>query len=663
MKGKKKKKKNMPLIKMKRWYLLLLGLLVLLCFAFPSSERTIEAEHEKFTPMAHELTKITTVATNELKQDVEEYLEVQVDFEIERPVSREDDSSPDTPVPTSLEKQIDENNTGGGKEDESIEDNAKTELKDNAKDTEVNNNKQKEEVKNTESQNDKPKDEVKKEQNDKPKDKAKGKNKKPRGKGKDASRETKSKEGLLNDLDAPDPLAKNKALNRLFSPAERKWSSIDEFADKLDKLPFHPNRIARYIVYPKTKRELKMAALPDPPPAPTGVEAINMARERGWPDKWKARHRPQLFILGPPKSGTTFMEGCFRWSMSGNSSMLLYPPTNARWPAERGPGKEPITDSGPALRPAKFWNRTGSRRWDAPKELWIYPEMGKFGHSIRGAHQPLRLPPIEEESKNWVLMDSTPDSIMIPQSAQAMVRDLQGAPFTPTFLVMQRDVVSRAYSHYLLFSCSLRPFFKWKPEKVKVFTTRLELQLKTLESIPVCYEMLYEPEKVLKDLNKVTAALLQCLYEPRERDIPMYLPFGFTALGLKYWLTKFPKEQFNFMRIDELKKMDSPEKLWNFFESIFPGMKRMKPRCKKARDWSSPSCTGHLAYNKGMLFCGKDSPALKKEAWTGREGLKFSKGKPEDLTKFEAIGKRWTALYDQMVEEMGRKFYTINENS
>eukprot|EP01060_Flectonema_neradi_P007113 TRINITY_DN14932_c0_g1_i1.p1 TRINITY_DN14932_c0_g1~~TRINITY_DN14932_c0_g1_i1.p1 ORF type:complete len:618 (+),score=92.56 TRINITY_DN14932_c0_g1_i1:28-1881(+) len=468
---------------------------------------------------------------------------------------------------------------------------------------------------------------------------------------------------FLRDLDAPDPLANNKALPTLFSSLERKWSSIEEFADKLDRIPFHPSRVSRYISYPRTPREFAMAALEDPPPAPTGADAIKMARERGWPDSWKARHRPQLFILGPPKSGTTFMEGCFRWSMSGNDSMLLYPPTNARWPAKRGPGNEPITDSGPALRPAKFWNRTGARRWDAPKELWIYPEMGKFGHTIRGAHQPLRLPPIEEESANWVLMDSTPDSIMIPQSAQAMARDLKDAPFDPTFLVMQRDPLARAYSHYLLFSCSLRPFFKWKPEKVRVFSVRLELQLKTLESIPICHEMLYQPEEVLKDLNKVTSALMRCLYEPRERDIPMYLPFGFTALGLKYWLTKFPKERFNFMKMEELRKMDSPDKLWTFFETTFPGMKRMKPRCNKPRDWASPKCTGQLAYDKGMLFCGKDSPALKKEAWSGREGLKFTKGDPEDLKKFDVIGKRWTALYDEMVADLGKSFYSIDDNS
>ena len=433
--------------------------------------------------------------------------------------------------------------------------------------------------------------------------------------------------------------------------------SVEEAGRMLDRTPYPPEKWAEG--FPKSTLEKRLVKLENPPPAPTAAEAVRIADSLRWPRHWRARHRPELFILGPPKSGTTYLEACFRVAMTGNTSKQLYPDASMRWPLTRGPGGEPVWSASPKMDVDRSWSRTGYRRWDSNKEWWTYPVIARRAYNMRGFKQPYRFPPVESESIKWTLMDSTPDQIMIPEAADALRGDLKGAPFDPTFLVMKRSVVSRAYSHFLLFT-ELRSQWGWGPEPTKVFSRKLDEQHNILTNITICRELIEEPEKVILDFNKTLLALQKCMYDPRKASQMMYLPFGFTALGVRYWFELFDAKFFKFMELDEVAKMNgSLPKLFNFFEDTFPGMKRMLPRCENASDWNSGTCTGHLLHARSLKTCGSDSESRNSQAWTRRGVPGYSKGSKKDLARYHEIGKRWSAVFDDLLQRYGRSYYKI----
>ena len=453
----------------------------------------------------------------------------------------------------------------------------------------------------------------------------------------------------------------NKSLKRLFTflrKIEGKGHKV--INNTLDEIPYPRHVIQNAIKFP-APHELPFLKLPDVPPAPTGVAALRLARQLRYPDKWRARQRPELFILGPPKTGTTFLEACFKWSMFGNQSKRIYPLASERWPTKRLEGGEPTYEVSPTLEGFRMWNRTGFRRWDPPKEWWLYPEMGRYPSSFRGFINTQRFPPVEDDSKNWFIIDSTPDTIMIPKAAQALHLDLQGAPFKPSFLVMQRDALSRAYSHFLLFT-SLRVDWGWGKEPFNVFSEKLDDQMKILESIPICRKMLYEPFEIIKNLDQTYLALRWCMYDPRTRNQVMYLPFGFTALGLRYWLSKFKSESFSFMKFSTLKVIGkNTNQLFDFYEEVFPGVKRNHPRCEHSEEWNSGNCTGWKLDDIAVEMCGPNSPALKSQAWSSRKGLNFTKGDPENLKKYQEISDEWDKVIDSLANKYNISWYEPNE--
>eukprot|EP01060_Flectonema_neradi_P020162 TRINITY_DN2767_c0_g2_i4.p1 TRINITY_DN2767_c0_g2~~TRINITY_DN2767_c0_g2_i4.p1 ORF type:complete len:593 (+),score=140.19 TRINITY_DN2767_c0_g2_i4:108-1781(+) len=437
------------------------------------------------------------------------------------------------------------------------------------------------------------------------------------------------------------------------SPAEAA-KTLDEVPTKIVR--YH-KKAKRYIVFPTTDEEKQSLELPSVPPAPTGEDAIKLSRKLGWPDHWKARQRPELFILGPPKTGTTFLEGCLRWSMFGNSSKRYYPLASERWPTETLPGGEPLYTTSPVMEGLRMWNRTGYRRWDPPKEWWTYPEIGRYANDFRGFLNTQRFPPVEEESKNWFLIDSTPDMIMVPKAAQALAADLESTPYDTRFLVMERAALSRAYSHFLLFT-QLRVQWGWGEETTTVFADKLDQQHAILEKIPICNEMMYKPAEVLRSYDKTYLALRWCMYDPTKRNQVMFLPFGFTALGVRYWFSKFNPKKFTFLKMTDFKKIaKSPEKLHTFYEHAFPGLKRNKPKCERVEDWNSGTCTGWHLDEIAEEMCGPNSPALKAQAWTGRTGLNYTKGPKERLEKYETIADGWTKVYEDLLNENDLQWY------
>ena len=440
----------------------------------------------------------------------------------------------------------------------------------------------------------------------------------------------------------------------------RRQLSLRDVPDlDLDRIPFGPTLTRKWLQFPSSDREHLFIKYPLVPSAPTGREALLLSRELKWPDEWKARQRPEHFILGPPKTGTTFLAHCLRLSMVGNTTYRPYPLGQMRWPVQIGyPEGEPIIRLSPSLQNRRLWNRTGFRRWDPPKEWWVYPAMGKYGKLPMGFLQRLRLPPVEEESKDWVLMDATPDQLMIYHAADAAAEDLRNAPFSPRFLVLHRNALDRAYSHFLLFT-ELRRLWGWQEETELVFANRLHAQHKILRRIPICEKMLHSPEEVMADINLVREALRQCMYDPDEDEQPMYLPFGFAALGAKYWVSKFHISNFRFARTTTLKTFDEDATM-TFLEATF-GLKRMLPRCTSPKHWRLSNCTGQRYYDQAYEFCGKNSQSLKSQAWTKREGLKYSKGPASDLLEYQAIADKWAVLFDDLLVELDVKEYSAKQ--
>ena len=456
----------------------------------------------------------------------------------------------------------------------------------------------------------------------------------------------------------------NNDLLDIYKRLKKPIGDEDVFSRDLDSEMFGPvtGRSAKHFWFPK-KDDIPFSKLPSVPPAPIGIEAVRLADKLGYPRHWRARMRPKFFILGPPKTGTTFLHDCFIYSMIGNKNSLAYPLANQRWPTERFPNGEPtfIPSIVPQLH--HTWNRTGFRRFDLPKESWLYVEIGRnfrYKGSPRkfwGAVQISRFPPVEPESSNWVLTDSTPDYIMIPKAAQALYLDMENSPWKPRFVVMSRDPVSRGFSHFLLFA-ELKRLWGWKSTGTTDYSIKLDEQHEILLQQPICRQMLYEPEIVLNDLSKTYDALRRCMYHPKKLNDIMFLPFGFTALGLRYWLSLFSPEQFTLLKMSTLKRMNTTESLWDFFEDTFPGMKRPLPRCDSESIVDSETCTPWNQYAIALERCGPNSPALAAQAWTTRGGLNETKGSDQRLEKYRVIGKKWDKLLAQLMSNHGISWYT-----
>ena len=439
--------------------------------------------------------------------------------------------------------------------------------------------------------------------------------------------------------------------------------------------PFGDDVLRQWLRFPETEQEHRFLKYPQVAPAPVGRAALDLARTLRYPARWGARMRPRHFILGPPKTGTTFLANCLRLAMVGNASNRPYPLSQMRWPIYIGkPEGEPIVKLSTPLINNRVWNRTGYRRWDAPKELWTYPDMGRYPQLPQGWLQRRRFPPVEPESAFWALMDATPDQLMIPEAADAAAADLRGAPFAQSFLVMLRSPLDRAYSHFLLYT-ELRRLWGWSPEPLTVFAEKLHLQHRMLRARPVCERLLDDPAGVLADEDLTRRVLVECMYEDPDAEmlakaglppnashseyrlarIPMYLPFGFAALGARYWMDRFPQAYFRFAHTATLKQLDEAGTM-RFLQRTFD-VDPMKPRCASASDWQSTTCTGARRYDHAYLFCGKNSPALTSQAWSKREGLLYEKGSAEALQEYTALSERWHGLFVTFLKTRGITTY------
>eukprot|EP01063_Lacrimia_lanifica_P032572 TRINITY_DN5586_c0_g2_i1.p2 TRINITY_DN5586_c0_g2~~TRINITY_DN5586_c0_g2_i1.p2 ORF type:complete len:520 (+),score=166.69 TRINITY_DN5586_c0_g2_i1:60-1619(+) len=420
-----------------------------------------------------------------------------------------------------------------------------------------------------------------------------------------------------------------------------------------------------YVTFPTTEMEKQHASVEQgfalTPDCPTGACALALARELGYPDRWGARMRPSLFMLGPPKTGTTFLASCVVRAMVGNARRRPYPQALERWPVEKDPTThEPLIKDSPIMEARGYmWNRTGYRRWDFPKEWWGYSEMNVAKPIVR-AYQPLRLPPVEAGSADWVLMDATPNYLMQAHSADTIALDLAGAPFEPRFLITYRNALSRGFSHYLLMSTFATEQGFWT-NLSKTFVDELDRQHEHLVTIPVCRELLTNPDSVMREPAMVSHALRACMYEQpyapwRKMN---FLMFGFVELAARYWLTKFPKSAFRFAKQADIKKVADPAKVMDFLAQTYD-LEPVKPKCDDPRAWAGGTCTGAHRYDRAWEACGKDSQAGQSQSWTHKaKQMGYAKGSDARLAKYKKLADMWDARFDRFLAEEGLLLYDV----
>ena len=384
--------------------------------------------------------------------------------------------------------------------------------------------------------------------------------------------------------------------------------------------------------------------LPPVPPAPTGEAAMELAREQGWPDHWRARMRPQHFLLGPLETGTTTLHACYERAMVGDPRKRAYPLATERWPLEYDDnGQAVIRPSHVIPEPYIVWNRTGARRLDVRKEWRVYHKASWTRQASPGLekYHYLRFPPVEKETQDWTMLDGTPFNLMTPGAADELKEDLKCAPFKPRFLVMNRDPLARGYSQFVM-----EQSLYYQPARGRDFYNELESQSTakkgSLSKYPFCQMMMQEPEALMKDVRRVRRALQLCTYF-KAPYVANLLPFGFVALGLKYWLHVFDYDASLFRVVDtsSLKGLDAHQ-MMGLVEDVFD-MKRMLPRCP-AVDSKEDGCTAWNRYDSGLRACGSQQ-----NSWSGKEG--FTMGDPEKMKKYRTLSDRWGKILDDLIVE------------
>ena len=271
-------------------------------------------------------------------------------------------------------------------------------------------------------------------------------------------------------------------------------------------------------------------------------------------------------------------------------------------------------------------------------------------------HTYMRFPPVEEGTKDWTMLDATPDSLMTAGTAEEVKKDLKCAPFKPRFLVMNRDALSRGYSQFVM-----EDTLFVQTRRGKNFLKELEYQFTrgSLAKYKICHDMMNEPEALMKDIRRVRQALQTCAYfkPPLYRDdaaqrndkiqqvFVNFLPFGFVALGLKYWLHVFDYDTSLFRVVDTntLKGLNGPQ-MMGVVEDVFD-VKRMLPRCPTASSKEDEDgCTAWNRYDSGLRACGSQ-----KNSWSGKEG--YTMGAAAGLKKYKYISDRWGKIMDDLIAE------------
>ena len=182
----------------------------------------------------------------------------------------------------------------------------------------------------------------------------------------------------------------------------------------------------------------------------------------------------------------------------------------------------------------KSW--TGKCRWDKS----LHGELATPDLFCLGS----LLPWVGEDEVNATVIDSTPNYMCDPN---AMSRILATAkdPTALRFVVVMRDPIMRAFSEWSMFT-------SWGWDPTNTFTSSLLVELRRLRK---CNITLYENAQLVRSLPtaELAAYLRKCF---RSGQAMMYVETSMYAVCLEHALRHFRREQFLFLRYEDLMRMD-----------------------------------------------------------------------------------------------------------
>ncbi|KAJ9467063.1 hypothetical protein DIPPA_00527 [Diplonema papillatum] len=394
-----------------------------------------------------------------------------------------------------------------------------------------------------------------------------------------------------------------------------------------------------------------MRAAPATRGAPTGAAALRLARSWGLPDQWNARHHPTHFILGPPKSGTTFLSQCYAsGAVSGHPRVKPYPPAWKRWPVGRHDNGEP--EEGLTITQyngVQSWNRTGFRRFSIGKEPHVYMRVPRWDRMeyyrvFEG------YPPVEPESKDWTVMDGSPVYLMLPRVAERVFEDHCSNLEKLRFVVGWRGGLARAFSHFAMFAA-------WGSVNASHFIDRLRFERSIWDRDAACTVLIDNPDAILDMPRLRLRFVLQHCFVETEAPPGDQSFFGqsLPVVGLRYWLHFFPAKHFTVIRTAALETRD-PHHTANILAAAF-NLTATRGPCPGGAGWGpSSTCAGEHEWDDIYDSCtdAKGTGARRPASFSWYSSkLGIVRGSREERKPFRELFARYDDLMLKLVRRFG----------
>ena len=154
------------------------------------------------------------------------------------------------------------------------------------------------------------------------------------------------------------------------------------------------------------------------------------------------------------------------------------------------------------------------------------------------------VPWVGEDELNATVIDFTPNYMCDP-AALPRIFATATDPAALRFIVVMRDPVMRAFSEWSMFT-------KWGWDPTQTFTSSLLIELRRLRK---CNTTLYQNAHLLRALPtpELAAYLRKCF---RSGQAMMYVETSMYAVCVEHALRHFRREQFLFLRYEDLMRMD-----------------------------------------------------------------------------------------------------------
>ena len=154
------------------------------------------------------------------------------------------------------------------------------------------------------------------------------------------------------------------------------------------------------------------------------------------------------------------------------------------------------------------------------------------------------VPWVSEDELNATVIDFTPNYMCDPNALSRILATAKD-PASLRFVVVMRDPVMRAFSEWSMFT-------KWGWDPTKTFTSSLLIELRRLRK---CNTTLYQNAQLLRSLPtpELATYLRKCF---RNGQAMMYVETSMYAVCVEHALRHFRREQFLFLRYEDLMRMD-----------------------------------------------------------------------------------------------------------